>query len=141
MRYQLLLPPSPIDLRGHYFRTIDELHILCPPFKTYDEEAGAALCTQGMYPAGVALPAMAVVGNRTRWLLGVVDIPIEQIDPECAMPFALFVMALPDSDRDRARIEQSRHFDIAMWRPLSSSDRTRIVTADDVGRRHDPGSG
>lgn len=130
MRYQLLKPPSPFDIRSHEFKSVDGLLILAPVVDGCDalEENEAVSAVRSRFPDAVGLPVPARVGSGTIWLLAFLeDVHERTLSAEDRLPFVAFVRPIPENGKDRARIQQHQWCDPKKWRPPAK--RARASTA------------
>lgn len=137
MYFQILRPPSPLDPRRNVYASMDTFQIMCPLLREVPTEEQACYVARGIYPDAVILDVPIVIGTRTRWMLGAVDAPADQIDPDVVVPFSLFVHAVAETDHDRHRIIAHTQFDRAKWK----SYPTCTVSSDDIaaaGSSYDP---
>src|SRR5688500_9705836 len=113
MRYQLLKPPSPIDLSKHVLSSFDSLHILAPPVDELDleTEADAVQACRALYPDFRAAPVRVQIDRNGVWMMGITD-----GHPESG-EFPLFVRAIASTARDRETIANYAHFDRRLWGP------------------------
>jgi hypothetical protein len=128
MRYQILKPPSPIDIRKHTFATTEQLQILAPPYHELDltSEDEAVSAARALYPDLPAMPVAVKIGSSQLWIMGFID-DGRELDPDPTspfhpaeaqhLPFVLFVRAMPDTDRDHWRIQRYQAFEQKKWRP------------------------
>lgn len=130
MRYQLLKPDEPIDPRNQIYDSVATLHAAMPPVlpNGFDLESDAADELHELYPNGLAMPVPLKVGSGTVWMLGVIEDVSAPINPDATIPFVMFVQAIAERDRERARISTHMHWNKKLWRtPVAKPDRDHAV--------------
>jgi hypothetical protein len=143
MRYQILQPHSPFDVRRRYFADMAEFLRECPPYQDgrhYSEDE-ALLLSRGIYPAGVASMFPVVIARSTEWMVTMIDLPADEIDPEGFVPCSLIITALVECRADLARVYANEHFSMPRWYQRAASDPARRVTSHELaaaGSSYDP---
>lgn len=118
MRYKILRPSSPTDPRAFDFGSINDLYNACPVATEYELEQEAVDYARGVHPDLVAMPIKVPIGSGHVVLLGLVAHD-NQCDPELAIPYVMFVQAVPENNRDRTTLTRSNHpqYHRELWKP------------------------
>jgi hypothetical protein len=129
MRYQILKPDDPLDPRKHVFDSVGTLLAAIPLVIDTDLESEAAEDVFDRYPNGLAMPVPVKVGSGTVWMLGIIKDISTPLNPDAEIPFVLFVQAVAERDRERARISTHMHWNKKLWKtPVAKPRGISVVT-------------
>lgn len=120
MKFAILLPMAPINLKTLRLANTAELHNLAEPFGEYDSEEQAAFVVRNMQRGAVAMPFQVELGSGSIVvMLGLIaaDAQRRQFNPDQPIPFAILVQPLPQTDIERRRMKQQPGdvFDQKLW--------------------------
>lgn len=115
MRYRILRPVTPIDLRLYEFDSLTALYDAAPVASECHLEQEAVDYVREVHPDAMAIPFTVEVGSGNVMLLGFVphDAPY---DAESNILFVMFVYAIPDNERDKARIKAHEQYNQHKWK-------------------------
>lgn len=136
MRYQVLIPPSPVDPRDEEFPSADDLYRVLPVAGVHPTERAAASMVRDRFPDAAGMPMVVDLGSGQVMLLGFVADPERPIDPDDAIPFACFVRVLADTDADRvylAKLQKMGNspFKRELWKiPVHKPELARRMRVD-----------
>lgn len=119
MRYALLTPAdaTTLDPRGRVFGSMESLNATFTLHGEYHLEQEAAEEAMETYPNGMAMPVPVKVGSGTIWMLGIIENISVARDPDAEIPFVMFVHAIAEREREKARITTHQHWNRKLWKP------------------------
>lgn len=117
MRYTLLQPFTPTDIRKLDIASTEELRSKLPSISDHDLESEAISAARDLYPDAVAMPVPLKIGSGETVLMGILpSIRKAAYTKDDTIPFVLFVQATSQSDMDRQAIKKHRQFQRSLWR-------------------------
>jgi hypothetical protein len=116
MRYTILRPNAPTDVRNLEFASAEYLRAEFPSIADCDLEEEAMRRVRELYPDAVVMPVPIKLGSGDSVLLGVLENISAPRDPEGKIPFVLFVQAISQSNADTVAIKKRRQFSRHIWK-------------------------
>lgn len=133
MRYLVLKPPSPIDLRKVAISSMDHLRELAPPIADCATEEEAVAAVRPMFPDVLPLRIPVVAGSGRLSLLGFLDVKSDaRLDLDSTLPFVLFVQPVIEGPGDKKAVKHAREFNMKAWMPPVVTPEDAIITPIEV---------
>lgn len=120
MKYVVMKPATPVDVRKRAFVTYEEMYAAWNVIAECDTEAEAAQTMRWHFPDAVGFPAPVYVSSVTGGMPTIVMAMIERITAvslDGMIPFVMIVHAVSSNDRDRYAIKKRLQFSKEKWKP------------------------
>ena len=133
MRYLVMKPDHPTDLRKVAIGSMETLRELAPQLADCESESQAVEVIRPMFPDVLPLRIPIIAGSKRLSMLGFLDVPSDaKLDLESALPFVLFVLPVPECKADEKDIKHAREFTMTAWMPKVVMPEDAIITPIEV---------
>jgi hypothetical protein len=116
MRYTILRPSEPVDIRLLDFDSADHLRERFAVASDHDLESDVVRAVREEYPDAVAMPVPIKIGAGESQLMGVLPSIRAPREREGRIPFVLIVQAISESDIDRRAIRKNAQWNRTLWK-------------------------
>ena len=116
MRFTILRPANPLDIRHLEIKSVDHLREQVPSISDHADEAEVVRAVRDLFPDAVAMPVPVRVGVGDMMLMGILPSVRTARNPDDIIPFVLFVQASPETSLDHQMTKKRRQWNRHLWR-------------------------
>lgn len=118
MRYQVLIPPAPMDPRMLKLESLDALLKVAPEASVHLTETGTSQHIRHRWPDAVAMPMPVAIGSGDCMLLAIVADPTRLIGADVMIPCVAFVRPMADNDAEKRSMKRNpgKIFSRGLWK-------------------------